>query len=326
MTKKSGLFEVDFSLSTTELTTSIKGEKAPTARYKPFDEALATIVNQMQVSGYRPRTLKDYDTVLSNFAKSTAVTYLEDITVDTVYSWLNSMQVVNQTKLTRLKVLKSFLGKCFTNGWLSSNFWQSINVKVDKKVKKGAKPNDIAILVSSIDKSTFIGLRDATAILTMYKTGIRINTLGQLEENHIDWDNQMLVLNGAILKNHQMLKLPLDEQLIGLYSMLIQCNNKIREYYEVKNKNLFISSKGTTLNTKSTNNAISKQLTKYAKRFGLENINAHALRRAYAKRLHDKGASIAIISKALGHSDLAVTTQYLDLDVEEVANDLREFL
>lgn len=326
MTKKSGLFDVDFSLSTTELTASIKGEKVPTARYKPFDEALATIVNQMQVSGYRPRTLKDYDTVLSNFAKSTAVNYLEEITVDTVYSWLNSMQVVNQTKLTRLKVLKSFLGKCFTNGWLSSNFWQSINVKVDKKVKKGTKPYDIAILVSLIDKSTFIGLRDATAILTMYKTGIRINTLGQLDENHIDWDNQMLVLNGAILKNHQMLKLPLDEQLLGLYRMLIQCNNKIREHYEVKNKNLFISSKGTTLNTKSTNNAISKQLTKYAKRFGLENINAHAIRRAYAKRLHDKGASIAIISKALGHSDLSVTTQYLDLDVEEVARDLREYL
>lgn len=326
MTKKSGLFDVDFSLSTTELTASIKGEKLPTARYKPFDEALATIVNQMQVSGYRPRTLKDYDTVLSNFAKSTAVTYLEDITVDTVYSWLNSMQVVNQTKLTRLKVLKSFLGKCFTNGWLSSNFWQSINVKVDKKVKKGAKPNDIAILVSLIDKSTFIGLRDATAILTMYKTGIRINTLGQLEESHIDWENQMLVLNGAILKNHQMLKLPLDEQLLGLYSMLIQCNHKIREHYGEKNKNVFISSKGTTLHTISTNNAISKQLTKYAKRFGLENINAHALRRAYAKRLHDKGASIAIISKALGHSDLAVTTQYLDLDIEEVAKDLREYI
>jgi len=57
-------------------------------------------------------------------------------------------------------------------------------VKVDKKVIKGAKPNDIAILMSLIDKSTFIGLRDVTAILTMYKT-IRISTLGQLNERHI---------------------------------------------------------------------------------------------------------------------------------------------
>ncbi|MCT6809320.1 MAG: site-specific integrase, partial [Staphylococcus epidermidis] len=47
---------------------------------------------------------------------------------------------------------------------------------------------------------------------------------------------------------------------------------------------------------------------------------------AYAKNLHDKGASIALISKALGHSDLAVTTQYLDFDIEEVATNLRDFL
>lgn len=60
---------------------------------------------------------------------------------------------------------------------LNLNFWQSINVKVDKKVKKGAKPNDIAILVSLINKSTFIGLKDVTAILTMYKTGIRLNNI-----------------------------------------------------------------------------------------------------------------------------------------------------
>lgn len=326
MTKKSGLFDVDFSLTTKELTASIKGEKTTTVSYKLFSEAVRTIISQMEVSGYRPRTIKDYDTVLMNFSKSAGVTYLEEITVDTIYSWLDGMQVVNQTKLTRLKVLKSFLGKCFTNGWLNLNFWQSINVKVDKKVKKGAKPNDIAILVSLIDKSTVIGLRDVTAILTMYKTGIRINTLGQLRESHIDWGNKTLVLDGAILKNHQVLKLPIDDQLVNLYQVLIQCNDKLREHYGESNTNLFISSKATTLNTNSTNNAISKQLTKYAKRFGLENINAHAIRRAYAKNLHDKGASVALISKALGHSDLAVTTQYLDLDVEEVAKDLREYL
>ncbi|WP_227752164.1 tyrosine-type recombinase/integrase [Viridibacillus arvi] len=79
-------------------------------------------------------------------------------------------------------------------------------------------------------------------------------------------------------------------------------------------------------NSKTSNNAISKKLNKYSKRFGLENINAHAIRRGYAKKLLDAGASIAIISKALGHSDLGVTTQYLDLDVEEVATSLRDYL
>lgn len=38
MTKKSGLFDVDFSLTTKELTAAIKGEKTTTASYKLSSE------------------------------------------------------------------------------------------------------------------------------------------------------------------------------------------------------------------------------------------------------------------------------------------------
>ncbi|MFL1996523.1 hypothetical protein ABC382_22085 [Lysinibacillus sp. 1P01SD] len=62
MTKKTGLFDVDFTLTTTkELTASFEEGKIVTARYKPFSEALGTIVNQMEVSGYRPQTIKAYN-------------------------------------------------------------------------------------------------------------------------------------------------------------------------------------------------------------------------------------------------------------------------
>jgi len=88
-----------------------------------------------------------------------------------------------------------------------------------------------------------------------------------------------------------------------MLKMLIELNKGIRNHFGIDNRNVFITQNGTPMN-----------------------INAHAIRRAYAKNLHDKGASIALISKALGHSDLAVTTQYLDLDVEEVAKDLRDYL
>lgn len=324
MTKKSGLFDID--LSNEEIEIIPQQSKITVNDSKLIEDALLIILQQMQTSGYRKRTMTDYETIVHNFQSTTNLNYLEGIKTEAIYRWLDSMNVSNQTKLTRLKALKSFLGKCFNNGWFATKFWQTINVKVDKKVKKGAKPNDIQVLLSLIDTSTFIGLRDATAILTMYKTGIRINTLGQLEERHIDFVNKLLVLDGSILKNHQVLKLPIDEQLIHLYKLLINQNRIIRVHYKQSNTNIFVSYKGKALNSKSTNNAISKQLTKYSKKFGLENINAHAIRRAYAKNLLNKGASIALISKALGHSDLAVTTQYLDLDVEEVATNLRDFL
>ena len=162
--------------------------------------------------------------------------------------------------------------------------------------------------------------------MALYKTGVRINTLGQIKECHIDFANGMLNLEGSIMKNHKSLNLPIDDQLIELFRVLIEQNEKIRKYYKQDNDLLFITQRGTTINTSSTNNAISKQLSKYSKHYDLPNINPHAIRRAYAKSLYDKGANIALISKALGHSNLAVTTQYLDLEVDEVAENLRDYL
>lgn len=106
------------------------------------------------------------------------------------------MSVADSTKLTQLKCLKAVLGKCHNNGWFPIKFWLNIQIKVDKKVKKGATSN---ILLSLLDKTIFIGLRDAVAILTVYK--------------NIDFDDKSLILPGSIMKNHNPLKLSLDEQL-----------------------------------------------------------------------------------------------------------------
>ncbi len=333
MTKKKGIFDVNESISLFNQGGGLERLSEPKNQSvsnredeRDLDNIMEVIIQQMRVSGYRERTIADYIRYMTLFRKITNVTNLEEITADTIYFWLDSMDVSNQTKLTRLKCLKAILSKCFNNGWVSEKFWSGINIKVDKKVKKGAKKDDVMVLLSLLDLNTFIGLRDAVAVLTLYRTGIRINTLGRLQEKHIDFENKLFSMDGTILKNHKVLKLPIDDELLYLLDILIKQNNKIRNYYGEKNSYLFISYKGTSLITKSTNNAISKQLNKYAKRYNLQNINPHALRRGFAKNLLDKGANLALISKALGHSDLAVTTQYLDIDVDEVADNLRDFL
>ncbi len=281
----------------------------------------------MRIGGNRPRTIESYEYIIKQFVDVCQIDYVEDINLDKLYHYLDVLEVKPATKLIRLKSIKAVLSKFYNNGWIKDRFWSNIQIKIDKEVKKGAKESDIDKLLQLIDHTTFIGFRDACAITLMYKTGIRIRTLGELRERHIDLEKLCLNLDGSTLKNHKFLKLPIDEGLAEMLKMLIKLNDGIRAHYGTDNKNVFITQNGLAMNmSKSFNCAISKQLNKYAKRFGLENINAHAIRRAYAKRLHDKGASIAIISKALGHSDLAVTTQYLDLDIEEVAKDLREYL
>ena len=97
--------------------------------------------------------------------------YVEVINADTLYNYFDSLEVAQQTKLIRLKSIKAVLGKFHNNGWLREKFWSYI--KIDKEVKKSAKANDVDILLSLLDKNTFIGFRDTVAILTLYRTGIR---------------------------------------------------------------------------------------------------------------------------------------------------------
>ncbi|QWG36460.1 site-specific integrase [Bacillus mycoides] len=280
----------------------------------------------MKVSGYRSRTISDYILHVQRFQNVTHVKYVTDISADTIYRWLDNMNVGNQTKLTRLKCLKAFLSRCFDNRWIEMKFWKTINIKVDQKVKEGATEHEIEVLLSLLDLGNFVQLRDAVAVLLMFKTGIRVNTVIQLEERHIDFENNLLNLEGSIMKNHQQIKLPFDDLLAKLLQVLIKHNALIRDEYGKTNSLLFITKYGDVISTSPTHNNIQKRLNKYAKMYGLKNINPHALRRGFAKSLLDKGANVVVISKALGHSDISVTTKYLHLDVDEVANNLRSYL
>ncbi len=128
------------------------------------------------------------------------------------------------------------------------------------------------------------------------------------------------------MKNHQQIKLPFDDFLKKLLEVLLKQNAIIRTEYGKKNSLIFITKYGDVISTSPTHNNIQKRLNKYSRMYGLKNINPHALRRGFAKTLLNKGANVAVISKALGHSDISVTTKYLHLDIDEVVNNLRSYL
>ncbi|MEK5412585.1 site-specific integrase [Priestia sp. FSL W8-0001] len=335
MTKRKGILDVQIDVKNLIGEMSISSNPTQKAKDKQpllsndsklITNALEVITRQMKVSGNRSRTISDYILHVEHFQNVTGVKCVSDITADTIYQWLDSMNVSNQTKLTRLKCLKAFLSRCFDNGWIELKFWKMINIKVDQKVKEGATEHEVNVLLSLLDFGNFIHLRDAVAVLVMFKTGIRINTLVQLEERHIDLNNNVLNLDGSIMKNHQQIKLPFDDFLKKLFEVLIKQNAVIRREYGKNNTLIFITKYGDVISNSPTHNNIQKRLNKYSKMYGLKNINPHALRRGFAKSLLEKGANVAVISKALGHSDISVTTKYLHLDVDEVVDNLRAYM
>ncbi|PAD19134.1 tyrosine-type recombinase/integrase [Shouchella clausii] len=325
MSKKraSLVVQEDFTEIFTDASTESKREHTEVIT---IEQALRIITRHMKASGRRDRTISDYEVHVAHFSEVTNVIYLNQVTPEHIYLWLSSMDVSNQTKLTRLKCLKAFLNKCADYGWLRNRFWRQIQIKVDSQVKRGAEEKDVMLLLSLMDLNRFVELRDATVLLLMFRTGIRIGTLSALKEEHIDFNTRTLLIDGSILKNHQQIHLPFDETIERLLKALLKQNAIVRKDRGENNSFIFISFKGKEMKATQANSNIQKRINEYSKEYGLRNLNPHALRRGFANRLLKKNANVALISKALGHSSLDVTTRYLHLDKKEVAENLRSYL
>lgn len=324
----SGLQSVKSSLFQQQATTSRdKNSGAGILERRELLSSFYVIVNQMRISGKRERTIYDYERYFLDYQKKTGQKYIDEITVESIYLWLELQgDVKNSTKQIRLKSFKAVLGRFFQNGWVNSEFWKQVNVKVDKTVKKPASDSDVMTLLSVLDFTVFTELRDATAILLMYKTGIRLATMSNLKEEHVDLQNGMLNLSGDIMKNHLSHKLPISDELCIMLDALIQHNHQVRQYKKVNNSFIFITSNGLCVQRSMTNNVIQKRLKAYSQKYGFSNLNSHGLRRGFANNLLKQDAPLPLISKALHHSDLAVTSVYLNLTEEQVADDLKKYL
>lgn len=321
LSKKKGIFDIQIEQPLIQVRKHVEKRNDLTV-----EKALSVILKQLEVGGCRERTLYDYRTIVHYFIRDTKVEYLIDITSDIIYVWLEKMNVKNTTKLTRLKCFKAFLGRCFDNGWFTNKFWRSVNIKVDTEIKEGATDEDVNLLLSVLDYTKFLDLRNATAVLLMYRCGLRIGTIARMKEQQVDFVNQRLQLDGEVMKNHKGLILPIDEQLTYLLQIMIKQNRLIRDEYKERNDNLFITIKGKPTSNSITSNSIQKQLRKYTVKYGINNINPHALRRGFAKNLYAKSNDLLLVSKALGHNDLSVTTKYLHTELTDIADKLKDYL
>lgn len=80
---------------------------------------------------------------MQQFTTIQDIAYVDKITHDSIYSYLNHGDIVQQTRLTRYKTISAVLNRFFNNGWLQTRFWKLISVKVDKRIKPASKKKDI---------------------------------------------------------------------------------------------------------------------------------------------------------------------------------------
>ena len=176
-----------------------------------------------------------------------------------------------------------------------------INQLLNVKNSKTSKNNLTGEVISD---------RDNAMMELMYACGLRLSELSGLNLQDIDWQQQIIIVNG---KGQKQRRIPFGKKADkAINNWLKQRSSLISENEEA----LFVSSRGTRL----CNSSIQKRLKKMALQQGLNtNVYPHMLRHSFASHLLESSKDLRAVQELLGHANLSTTQIYTHLDFQHLA-------
>jgi integrase/recombinase XerD len=159
-------------------------------------------------------------------------------------------------------------------------------------------------IFNAIDRNSFLAVRNYAVYAMMYKLGLRVGEVHNLNLQDIDWDNNKLTVHG---KGNKRRTLHLDVEMTAILSQWMA----VRKYFlnhDIANA-LFISKKGNRLAIRTMEDNFKKILKKLNINFHF-NITCHTLRHSFASHLNDEDVDVLVIQDLLGHATPRTTKNY----------------
>lgn len=212
--------------------------------------------------------------------------------------------------------LNSFYNYLMTIGVVSTHpLEQHKSLKSKKRFIVPFSIDEIEEVLNNIDRSTFSGLRDSTAIELLYSTGIRQAELIGLKTTDIDWAQQQIRVLGKRNK----------ERIVPLIPSFAL---KLKHYYEQRNalgltsvhNHLMVTDKGNKLYPTFVYRLVKTYFRGVSKKI---HTSPHVLRHSFATHMLDAGADINVVKEILGHESLAATQEYTKVQLPKVQDAYR---
>jgi len=188
-------------------------------------------------------------------------------------------------------------------------------IKVDKSHIETYNEQELQLLLKKPDlkKCSFTEYQCWVMTNFLFSTAVRQRSLMNIKVKDIDFDNNVVYVN--VTKNRKTLIVPLNQTMVNiLMEYLKYRQHKSDEEY------LFCNVFGQQL-VKST---CYHKLYEYNKKRGVETTGIHRYRHTFAKQWILSGGNVVSLSKLLGHSNLDITQNYINLLVSDVAKQVNE--
>ena len=172
-------------------------------------------------------------------------------------------------------------------------------------------PEEIKILVESIDTAKKCGIRDKCMILIAAECGLRSSDIIWLRFDEINWDKKLISKTQHKTGIH--VNVPFTEQVQFLLLDYLKNHRP-----DVRSEYIFIN---TITNSAFTSAKILTQIVyKNFEKAGIERRcrkrGAHTLRHSLATTMLANNTPVPVITGVLGHASSRTTQKYLSIDVD----------
>lgn len=229
----------------------------------------------------------------------------------------NDVGNANNTVRKKLQRFKGMIKEAIQQGYLSNDpfqFVESVKRESSNKAKLGIEQIE-AIKKLDLETDSFEWHVRNYFLFSYYMAGIRFSDICTLKsENIIDGRLRYAMHKTGTEKNIQLHNVHLD--------ILSNYNTNRTGYIFPLLTQVYTDEFALKRKISSLNVLVNKALKLIAKKAGIkENISFHVSRHSFAHNALKKGMDLYSISKALGHSGLKITEQYLKSFDEEMLDD-----
>lgn len=224
--------------------------------------------------------------------------------------WQSSMSNLSSASVAqRTSAVREYFKFLYRNEFISRNPAEMLEApQIKNREQSALNGEQVRAMVNAATNE-----RNKAIIMMLAQTGLRIHELANITlEQYESRSNNVLVIRGKGDK----------DRLVGLADETIKL---IDSYIANERKDdceyLFVGNRGNKMDGKNT----SAMLKVCARKAGIENweelhISNHTMRRTFATMMSEADVPIEVISKAMGHSGIQITSRYVKRTEQRAVN------
>ncbi len=283
-----------------------------------IQEAFDLFIRKCKIKNLTDLSISSYEKKMVHFYefidKSEPITAVTKDTVDDYILWLRENTDANDITINSyLRSVRAFLYFCMEDKYIPTFKIQLI--KAEKKIKETYTDDELVRLLEKpdVDNCSFSCYKTWVFENYLLGTGNRISTALDLHIGDINFQSGVIILRKT--KNRKQQIIPLSATLAEILQGYLQIRGGEADDY------VFCNEYGEQASCRTYQQLVRR----YNRKRGVEKTSCHTFRHTFAKNWILNSGDMFRLQKILGHSDLTVTKEYVNMFGQDLQMDFEKF-